>query len=192
MRVRNATIRCPIMARVRPANVFASSALVLVLIVRTGCAYVLLFFTCILYASHRHFMQEGNGVQEIREKIKTFLAQNRMIKGDPGTANLHSVGHSTSSQGVFTGATPPAPGPNGLTHASAMPVVTPDGRSSSPSTPPNSRDHHTPVAGDRPSHRNGQDGVIKNSLTNIPARIAQAREEARVFTTHALLHWVDR
>lgn len=165
-RIRNATRRWTTRAPVKPARVSVSSAWALELNVRTGCAYVLLFFACPLYAAHQCFIQEGNSVQEIREKIKTFLAQNGMIKGHSGTANLRVVDPSTSSRDAIANGNTNSPsgsshllhpqglsmpGANGLsTPLSATSTLTPDDRSSSPSTPPNSRAHHDSLEGDRP------------------------------------------
>ncbi|KAL5526005.1 hypothetical protein ACEPAG_7343 [Sanghuangporus baumii] len=121
------------------------------------------------------WMREGNSVAEIREKIKTFLAQNGMIKGHSGTANLRSVGPSTSIQdpsGSADAMSPSTsslplsqsaagPGTNGLsTPFSATSTLTPDDRSASPNSPPESRAHHGHFVGDRvfpSSHAHPQD-----------------------------------
>ncbi|KAL5485782.1 hypothetical protein ACEPAI_6823 [Sanghuangporus weigelae] len=121
------------------------------------------------------WMREGNSVAEIREKIKTFLAQNGMIKGHSGTANLRSVGPSTSTQdpsGSADAMSPSTsslplsqsaagPGMNGLsTPLSATSTLTPDDRSASPNSPPESRANHSHFVGDRvfpSSHAHPQD-----------------------------------
>ncbi|KAL5503907.1 hypothetical protein ACEPAH_7978 [Sanghuangporus vaninii] len=131
---------------------------------------------CLGFGAKRpDWMREGNSVAEIREKIKTFLAQNGMIKGHSGTANLRSVGPLTPTQdpsGSADAMSPSSsslplsqsaagPGTNSLsTPLSATSTLTPDDRSASPNSPPNSRMHHSHFAGDRtfpPSHVHPQD-----------------------------------